>query len=73
MLDKAIAWLIGGSLFKDVKNIVAGLFEEDKPGDEKRKDAFDQIKKVAGSTASFLINLAIEAAVVILKAKYEKK
>ena len=72
MINKAVGWLVGGSFFTQIKGIVATLAGEDKTGDQKRASAIKQAKTLAGDTASFLINLAIEAAVVILKSKASK-
>jgi len=72
MLDKIITWLLGGDLFKKIKDIVLGLSRTDVSGDEKRKIATEQAKLALGETANFLINLAIEAAVYLLKQKTSK-
>jgi hypothetical protein len=67
MLDKVITWLLGGDLFGKIKDIVLGLSRVDVPGEEKRKIATEKAKLALGETANFLINLAIEAAVYLLK------
>ena len=73
MLNKVISWLLGGSFFNDVKEIVAGLSASNVPGSEKRRIAVEKAKKLAGVTAVFAINLAIEAAVYLLKEQALKK
>ena len=67
MLDKVIGWIIGGDIFMDIKNIVMGLLEEDIPGNEKRAKAIRQAKALGTTLATFLLNLAIEAAVMLAK------
>jgi hypothetical protein len=67
MLDKVITWLLGGDLFGKIKDIVLGLSRVDVPGEEKRKIAAEKAKLALSETANFLINLAIEAAVYLLK------
>jgi len=71
-LDKTIAWLIGGDLFNGIKEIVAGLMDANMSGEEKRKKAYAAAKRLAGKTATFVVNLAIEAAVFILKQRAQK-
>ncbi len=67
MLDKVITWLLGGDFFRQVKDIVFGLSDSDIPGEEKRKIAGEKAKALLGDTANFVVNLAIEAAVYLLK------
>lgn len=68
-LDKLIKWLIGGELFNSIKEMVASVADANLSGDEKRTKVLDEAKSIAGKTATFLLNLAIEAAVTLLKSK----
>jgi len=72
MLNKVIAWLLGGDFFNSIKDIVLALSSSNVPGSEKRKIAIEKAKKIAGTTAMFAINLAIEAAVFLLKEQAAK-
>lgn len=72
MLNKVIEWLVGGAFFNQIKDIVNGLGTSSATGAEKREIAISKAKKLAGSTATFLINLAIEAAVFMLKDQASK-
>ena len=68
-LDKVIKWLIGGELFNSIKEMVLNMADTELTGEEKRAKVLQEAKSIAGKTASFLLNLGIEAAVVILKSK----
>jgi hypothetical protein len=59
-------------LFRQIKDIVAGLMDTDEPGEKKREEAIKKAKQMAGGVANFLLNLAIEAAVYVLKTKQKK-
>jgi len=73
LLNKVIAWLLGGDVFNKIKEIVYGLADVDAPGDKKREIAMKQAKELFGDIATFAINLAIEAAVFILKSQAGEK
>lgn len=73
VLTKVMSWLIGGEFFQSVRDIVAGLARTDIPGSEKREIALKRVSALAGTTATFVLNLAIEAAVYLLKLQTEKK
>jgi hypothetical protein len=68
-LDKAISWILGGDIFARIKKIVEGLLAVDVPGEEKRQIAVKEAKLLGADIANFMINLGIEAAVYLLKAK----
>ncbi len=69
MLSKIISWILGGSLFEQIKLIVEGLLNEDIPGSQKREEALKRLRSIGAKTATFILNLGIEAAVFMLKAK----
>ena len=73
LLDKIIAWLVGGTLYSAITDIVKGLANEDLTGAEKQKAAKDRAKELGEDTKSFLINLAIEAAVTTIALEQSKK
>ncbi len=68
-LDRIISWILGGTIFKDIKFVVAILSQEDLSGSEKKAEAIARLKKMGVIVASFLLNLGIEVAVTLLKAK----
>ena len=72
LLRRVINWLIGGKLFGQIIEIVNGLADTDAPGEEKRATAKRRILAIGSDVSSFLINLAVEAAVVLLKAQQGK-
>lgn len=72
LLNKVIAWMLGGKLFETIKGIVGTLSKEDISGVEKREKAIAQLKDLAGDISMFLVNLGIEAAVALLKSKQTK-
>ena len=68
-LNNIIKWLIGGELFNYIRSWVEVVNNEDLTGEEKRAKVLAEVKKLGGTVATFLVNLAIEAAVTSLKAK----
>lgn len=68
-LNNIIKWLIGGDAFDYIRGAVAVINNSEMSGDEKRAKVLADTKKLFGNVATFLINLAIEAAVTSLKAK----
>ena len=69
VLEKAVEWLVGGDLFKFIQKEVGIMNDTDLSGEEKRKAVQEEAKRFFGDTATFFVNLAIEVAVVLLKAK----
>lgn len=68
-LNNIIKWLIGGEAFDYIKRSVELINNDEMTGEEKRAKVLADTKKLFGNLGTFLINLAIEAAVTILKAK----
>ena len=68
-LDKVITWLLGGNIFNEIKKMVDVYASEDITGEQKREQVSTAMRLIATGTATFLINLGIEAAVVLLKAQ----
>jgi len=73
LLDKIIAWLVGGSLYSAITDIVRSLVDEDLTGEEKQKAAKERAKELGQDTKTFLLNLAIEASVATLALEKTKK
>jgi hypothetical protein len=69
LLKRVVNWLVGGELFSQIIEIVEGLANETISSEEKRATAKRRIRAIGSSVSEFLINLALEAAVVILKSK----
>lgn len=69
-LDKATSWVVGYNLFERIKELVNSLMNDStKSGSEKRQYVLDELRDWAGDFASFIINAAIEVAVVLAKRK----
>lgn len=68
-LNNIIKWLIGGDVFNFIKAQVALVNDGTMTGEEKRAKVLADTKALFGGIATFLVNLAIEAAVTSLKAK----
>ena len=69
ILQKAVEWLVGGELYEFIQKEVNIVNNENISGDEKRKEVQEEAKRFFSGTATFFINLAIEVAVIILKAQ----
>lgn len=62
-------WLVGGELFSSAKEIVGLLNNEDLTGTEKKEKAINSLKSVFSKLGTFMLNIAIELAVVWAKSK----
>ncbi|MEA3453978.1 MAG: hypothetical protein U9R12_03490 [Candidatus Caldatribacteriota bacterium] len=71
-LDKIISWILGGTIFADIKKVVGVLANEDMAGAEKKEEAIKRLKTMGVVIATFLMNLGIEVAVTLLKAQQSK-
>ncbi len=67
LLNSLMAALVGFKFFDSVKDIVAGLGDENITGAEKRRIAEVKVKKLFNEAKPFIINFAIEAAVYLFK------
>jgi hypothetical protein len=72
IFEAVTKWLVGSSFFDDVKKLVKNLFNANIDGEEKRKLIRKQLYTMGYSFSNFLVNLAIESAVYILKKEKEK-
>lgn len=68
-LNNIIKWLIGGDVFNFIREAVEAVNDSSLTGEQKRAKVLADAKAMFGSVATFLVNLAIEAAVTSLKAK----
>lgn len=63
-------YLVGKDVFGQIQKLVAEVaFNTTLSGSEKRAKVLGDLKGIADGLASHLINLAIEAAVTLLKSK----
>lgn len=70
LLAQIMQYLVGKDVFGQIQKLVAEVaFNTTLSGSEKRAKVLEDLKGIAGGLASHLINLAIEAAVTLLKSK----
>ena len=69
VLEKTVKWLVGGDLLAFIQKEVEAVNNENLTGEEKRRLVIKEAKKFFTGAGTFLINLAIEVAVLILKAQ----
>ena len=72
VLRGAIKTLIGSDWWDKVRETVAKLADQDLSGEEKRAMAATFLKESGWRAANFLLNLAIEVAVLFLMAEQGK-
>lgn len=70
LLAQIMQYLVGKDVFGQIQKLVAEVaFNTTLSGSEKRAKVLEGLKGIADGLASHLINLAIEAAVTLLKSK----
>ncbi|GEM_PF-4401166 len=69
LLQSIIKWLVGGAFFDDVKVLVKRAFDANISGEQKKEAVRQQLLMMGYRVSDFLINLAIESAVYVLKSK----
>ncbi len=70
LLEKVMNYLVGKDVFGQVKRLVADVaLSTTLSGSEKKAKVLDGLKDIGGDLANHLINLAIEAAVALMKDK----
>lgn len=62
-------FMLGGSVFNTLKDIVTAQQSKDKTGEQKRAATIDAFKRMGGELAGWLLNLGVELAVAWLKSK----
>lgn len=73
LLERFSKWLVGGVAFESSKRITGTLENADLKGYEKKEIAKDELKKLGYSLTSFLLNSAIELAVIYIGLQAGKK
>ena len=71
VVESAIKWLVGGDLLEFVKDAVAKVNDASLSGQEKRDAVLAEAKEMFSDFASVFISLAIEVAVILLRAELE--
>jgi len=73
LLDKVMNYIIGADIFGKIKDLVNNVALNDKlTGAQKREKVIAEAKELGIDFASHMLNLAIEAAVVLMKEKVTK-
>ena len=73
VLEKVVKWITGGALLDFVKRSVALVNNDDISGEEKRALVIKNAKEMFTGVGTLLISLAIEVAVILLRAEIEKE
>lgn len=73
LLDKFSKWLVGGVAFESSKRVTTALEDSNLKGYEKKEIAKTELKKLGYSLTSFLLNSAIELAVIYIGLQAGKK
>lgn len=71
-LSLGVNVLLGSGLWKSAKHFVNVLEDSSLTGAEKRQHAFELLRESGWQVASFILNFAIEAAVLFLKDRQGK-
>ena len=71
VLERVVKWLVGGELFAFVTEAVATINDDSITGEQKRAAVLASAKDMFSGALTMFINLAIEVAVIVLKAKIE--
>lgn len=69
VLDRLVKWLVGGELFTFIKEAVELMANTNLSGSEKREKVQAMAVEAFSGAVTVLVNLAIEVAVLLLKAK----
>jgi len=68
LLKKVMGYMIGADVFGQIQEIVAGVALDDSlSGAEKREQVVEQAKNMGKDFASHMLNLAVEAAVTLMR------
>jgi hypothetical protein len=73
ILERVVKWLVGGDLFQFISDTVVAVNDSSISGEEKRAYVLKKAKEFFGDVVTVLANLAIEVAVIALRAKLEKE
>ena len=69
VLERITKWIVGGDLFTFIQKEVNIVANRKLSSEEKRTQVIENAKDFASSSAMFMINLALEVSVTILKRK----
>ncbi len=72
ILERAVKWLVSGELFDAIQDIVVTIQDSQLSSEEKRAYALKRGKELFADAATVFINLAIEVAVILMKAELSK-
>lgn len=72
VIERFAKFLLGGSVFTAIQQIVSVAEQTELSGDEKRKYAFNQIVQIGYDLADWLVNLGIELAVAWLNERVSR-
>lgn len=67
VLERVTKFMVGSDLYSTTKRLVYSLMDSNMSGEEKRKRVHNAMLRIREGSKSFLINLAIEVAVAVLK------
>lgn len=70
-LERVITWILGGDLFKFIQELVIGVNDDEISGTEKKDYVFAKAKEFFSDVSTVLINIGIEVAVLLLRAKLD--
>ena len=71
VLERAVKWLVGGDLFKFIVEAVETVNNEEIDGEAKRALVLQKAKVMFSGILTMFMNLAIEVAVISLRARIE--
>ena len=69
VLEKLIAWLVGGQAFEIIVGMVKSLMDDDKTNDEKRNEVKEVVTPMLSEVGKFVLSTAIAFAVDKAKAE----
>jgi hypothetical protein len=73
LLDKFAKWCVGGVPFESAKRVTAALDNASITGPQKKEIAIHELKTLGYDLTSFLLNSAIELAVIYIGLQAGKK
>lgn len=73
LLEKVMHYIIGKDIFGKIQKLVLEVgMNSELTGDQKREKVLEEAKAVGNDFATHMLNLAIEAAVTLMKDKTEQ-
>ena len=71
VLEKLIAWLVGGQAFEIIVGMVKSLMDDDKTNDEKRAEVKEVVMPMLSKVGKAVLGTAIAFSVDKIKAELE--